>query len=232
MLSIFRRRMRDRGRDQARPECCRVRPTLEPLEDRVVPYNLSGLAWPSGDISVSYIPDGTDFNNYPSQLFSNLNAVAPTAAWQREFARALQTWAEYTNLNFRFVADDGSPEGVLGICQGNSQFGDIRLGSTVLGANVLGYTHYPDTETTGYTSGGDLALNSNRTYAIGTSPNPDLYSVALHELGHSLGLMHSTAGAVMYGAYAGTLTGLTSDDITGIRAIYGIRQPDTYDTAS
>jgi hypothetical protein len=49
----------------------------------------------------------------------------------------------------------------------------------------------------------------------------DLFSVALHETGHALGLGHSSnPGAVMYPYYR-MQTGLTSDDIAGIQALYG-----------
>ena len=51
----------------------------------------------------------------------------------------------------------------------------------------------------------------------------NLYRVAAHELGHSLGLSHSTdIGALMYPNYI--YTGdvqLSQDDIDGIQAIYG-----------
>lgn len=51
----------------------------------------------------------------------------------------------------------------------------------------------------------------------------NLYRVAAHELGHSLGLSHSTdIGALMYPSY--TFSGdvqLAQDDIDGIQAIYG-----------
>lgn len=51
----------------------------------------------------------------------------------------------------------------------------------------------------------------------------NLYRVAAHELGHSLGLSHSTdIGALMYPnyMYSGNVQ-LSQDDINGIQAIYG-----------
>lgn len=51
----------------------------------------------------------------------------------------------------------------------------------------------------------------------------NLYRVAAHEFGHSLGLAHSTdIGALMYPSYifSGDVQ-LSQDDIDGIQAIYG-----------
>lgn len=51
----------------------------------------------------------------------------------------------------------------------------------------------------------------------------NLYRVAAHEFGHSLGLSHSTdIGALMYPSYvfSGDVQ-LAQDDIDGIQAIYG-----------
>lgn len=49
--------------------------------------------------------------------------------------------------------------------------------------------------------------------------------MAVHEFGHSLGLSHSSVqGAIMYPYYQSLTSDfkLSSDDITGIQAIYGI----------
>src|SRR5262249_37791837 len=138
--------------------------------------------------------------------------------------RALQSWADVSPLNFHFVADDGSPGGTSGLAQGDPRFGDIRLGST-LGESLLGFTWYPSTSGT---IGGDITLNGSSAGYLGSVPG--VYSVRLHEAGHALGLAHSLdLSAVMAAAETGVYTGLTADDVAGIQAIYGPRQPDAYD---
>ncbi|HKB02951.1 MAG TPA: matrixin family metalloprotease, partial [Gemmataceae bacterium] len=230
MFPFLRRRPRPAGNPRPAHRARWAQLTLTSLESRITPYVLSGFQWASPDISVSYMPDGTTVDGYASALFANMNAVAPTATWQREFARALQTWAQYAPLNFHFVSDDGSPGGTMGPVQGNPRFGDVRLGTRVLGSNVLGYAHFPNMGTWGSTEGGDIALNSTRVYALGA--DPDLYSTLLHESGHALGLDHSVAGTVMYGMSQGMVTGLTPDDIAGIQAMYGARRQDSFDAAA
>jgi len=174
------------------------------------------------------MPDGTlTDGGLPSNLFATLNAVAPTAVWQREFARALQTWADVTPLNFHIVPDNGAVAGSSGSAQGDSRFGDIRLGAYAR-TSYVAYTYYPGS---GGTLGGDMFIASNMTWHVGT--NLDLYSVLLHESGHAIGLDHSTLStAVMYPTIATVFAGLSADDIAGAQAIYGARKPDAYDSAA
>jgi hypothetical protein len=195
----------------------------EPLEPRLLLYALSGKSWSDTDVSFSFLPDGTESEGYQSGLFAELDPVADTAHWQRQFARALQTWGNASPLNFHPVDDDGSATGTLGLGQGDSRFGDIRLGAHPLDGFV-GYAYYPSSTT----KGGDITINPNYTFHVGTPI--DLYSVLLHEAGHSLGLKHSTSGTIMYATIVGVYSALTADDIDGIQAIYGARQDDGYDT--
>jgi hypothetical protein len=179
-------------------------------------------SWSDTDVSFSYLPDGTSTEGHQSSLYAELDPVADTAIWQREFARALQTWSNSSNLNFHQVADDGSPTGTSGQGQGDSRFGDIRLGAHPLDSYVA-YAYYPSSSTLG----GDITLNPNYNYQIGAKI--DLYTVLLHESGHSLGLGHSTSDTIMGPNVGGVDTGLTADDIAGIQAIYGARQDDQFD---
>jgi hypothetical protein len=203
----------------------RYYPSVEVLEDRIVPYTLTGQQWANLNVSVSFMPDGTQIGSQQSDLFAKYDAKYTQSTWEYQFARALQTWASVTPLNFHFVADDGSPDGSIGPTQGDSRFGDIRLGAYPSTGVYLAYSYYPYPTTT---RGGDIVLNSRQVYNIGS--NYDLYSVFLHEIGHTLGLGESNVvGSVMYSTISKVFTGLTADDIAGIQAIYGPRPPDAHD---
>ena len=70
---------------------------------------------------------------------------------------------------------------------------------------------------------GRLHFNAEKTWAVGAVPNAfDIESVALHEIGHLLGLDHSSVqNAIMFsGISPGVTKGMNSDDIRGIRALY------------
>ena len=59
-----------------------------------------------------------------------------------------------------------------------------------------------------------------------SADNLPLYQVALHEIGHALGLDHYTAGPAIMNPMAGT-PDLTGSDIDGIQALYGAPAPET-----
>ncbi|MGE3819936.1 MAG: matrixin family metalloprotease, partial [Isosphaeraceae bacterium] len=202
-----------------------VTPLLEGLERRELLYSTLGGSFTHGSrITYSFVPDGTNIGGLSSNLYATLNAVAPTATWQTAFSRAAAIWSSYANINMVQVSDNGAPLGAAGNQQGDGQFGDIRISMTPQASGILGTALLPP-PFNGGSAAGDISLNSNVSWAI--NANYDLQTVAIHEIGHALGVGHSTiTSAVMYAYYNNVKQSLTADDIAGIQAVYGAYPAD------
>ncbi|WP_158633592.1 matrixin family metalloprotease [Tautonia sociabilis] len=206
-----------------------LRPTIEGLERRLLLYSTLGGQWAFGNrITYSFAPDGTSVGGVSNQLYQAMASRGfSEAQWKTEIRRAAAQWQSAANINIVEVTDSGAALGVSGNQQNDSRFGDIRLFATPDSPSVLGYAFAPP-PINGGTRAGDIVLNSTSSWNIGA--NYDLQTVAIHELGHSLGVGHSAyADAAMYATYNGIKQGLTADDIGGIRSLYGIRQHDWVD---
>jgi len=71
----------------------------------------------------------------------------------------------------------------------------------------------------------DMSFNTRYSWSTSGSYY-DVQTVALHEFGHWVGLDHSSSyGSIMYYQYKGTQRHLGSDDLAGIRYIYGNAAP-------
>jgi hypothetical protein len=213
----------------------RFRPQLEALESRVVPYALAGDVWAQPQlITISFVPDGTVVGStggsyIRSNLCDTFNAkFGSPSVWQNQILKAAQVWAQQTNVNFAVVPDDGSYIGSGSYQQGDPAKGDIRISGFNFGlSNTLAEADMPP-QSNNYSIAGDMQFNTGQPFNIGSTY--DLYTVALHEFGHALGLDHSSASlAVMYPTYQSAKSALNTDDVNGIRAIYSNGNPRTPD---
>jgi hypothetical protein len=202
---------------QPRLEC-------EPLEDRLVPADF-GVPWINAShLTLSFAPDGTAIAGHQSSLFGSLNAQMPTAVWEGLILQAFQTWAIQTNINIGVVSDGGQPFGVPGLTQGDTRFGDIRIGAQPMTPDTLAIAVPHDPYLSG-TWAGDILMNSAVKFG---GPQSDLLAVMLHEVGHALGLPDSTDRlSVMYPEANYTSHTLAPSDVTAIQNLYGVRLPDS-----
>src|SRR5262245_46267087 len=103
---------------------------LTRLEDRTTPAVFGSLWSDARHRSLSVPPDGSSIDGAPSALFQIM--PGQPWVWQTEILRAVQTWAQFANVNVNVVEDGGQDEGVSGPAQGDSRFGDIRISSRPL----------------------------------------------------------------------------------------------------
>jgi hypothetical protein len=93
----------------------------------------------------------------------------------------------------------------------------------LLGTDVLAVTQY-ETRGTRFTGVG-LIFNDDLDWAVYDGPwsndDPDFRRVALHELGHWLGLDHEDGPLAIMSTFVGDLDVLAADDVAGARFLYG-----------
>jgi hypothetical protein len=138
-----------------------------------------------------------------------------------EIMDAFASWSAYANINFQRVAPGAGAE---------ITFGNASIDGA---SNTLGWA------SSSYTTGGGRQEYVRSTVrfdadegwrVVGSDVETarsgiDLYLVALHEIGHSIGIDHSTAAAMVMNPSisADRLFGLTQHDIQAVQAIYGAR---------
>jgi acylphosphatase len=154
-----------------------------------------------------------------SYTFSNFSPDLTTAQARAALRGAFDRWSAVTQLNF--IENPAGGDVRIGWYSGNHGDGAANAFDGISGR--LAHCFYPPPN--GGDIAGDCHFDEAETWSVSTPPTgTDLPTVALHELGHGLGLDHSEdTSAVMYAYYGGPRRELTADDITGIQSIYGAR---------
>ncbi|XP_035254070.1 matrix metalloproteinase-25 [Anguilla anguilla] len=186
-------------------------------------YALSGLQWDKADLTWSV-------ESYPSP--STSPSLRPELV-VLILTYALKTWGDVTPLRFHPLPRRGGAGG------GRTEEGDIKVSFARSFHNdgypfdgkggTLAHAFFPGRSDLA----GDVHFDDEEAWTHPGSPrfrgSTDLFTVAVHEFGHALGLSHSSSDAsIMRPYYQGPVGDISSfrlpeDDRLGIQTLYGNR---------
>jgi len=180
----------------------------EPLiKSESSPYSLIGASWPNAEATV-YSTGGSS-----NSTFDNA------------FVEAMNNWNNLSNFSFNDASGLADP------CANPNNYGPPWLTGYAFRSDSCGNAFGSSTLAVnyGWTSGGEIiqagmVFNTAWSWDVHSlsGSNIDFRRVATHELGHALGLGHDNAySALMNTIYSETIETPQTDDINGLRAIYG-----------
>jgi predicted Zn-dependent protease len=173
--------------------------------------NFEGAQWTGNVITWSFATGaGPQSSPFSGAIGSRYKAV---------IEQAFQTWAAASGLTFEEVPDSSASDIRVG-------WGDFDTGQS----GVVGYTSYQQ-QNGAMQPGTIIRLEdpSQDALVTGSDGQPtyagtqsELYQVALHEIGHALGLADSSdPSSVMYYASGPSNRALDQTDIAGVQSLYG-----------
>ncbi|KAM6907571.1 collagenase 3-like [Xenentodon cancila] len=145
----------------------------------------------------------------------NYTPDMPVSEVDLSIDKALQVWAKVTPLIFKKI---NSGVADIMVSFGRQAHGDYYPFDGPDG--TLAHAFAPSSGI-----GGDAHFDEDETFTLRSNKGYNLFMVAAHEFGHSLGLSHSDdPGALMYPVYSyrnpDTFV-LPQDDVKGIQSLYG-----------
>jgi predicted Zn-dependent protease len=188
---------------------CGVRDPL-PAEraamDRLASYVTVGAKWPRNALAYRYLNSTPDL---------------PVDGQHTIIDEAFRRWAAVSALQFREVPPAESSDLSVAFHRGSHGDGNPFDDAGGPDGNTLAHAFYPPPR--GGAWAGSLHFDEYETWK--DQPGGSgirLFNVALHEIGHLLGLAHSQdSRAIMYAYYAEDRSDLQPDDVAGIQSLYG-----------
>ena len=176
-------------------------------------FKISGNKWAIGEIEYFVDMDGT---------------AASGITWNTAFIAAMNEWNAETPFNFILREENRNPcanDGLNSVDFSDSFCGS-EFGSSTLAVTVLSYKSAILGAPT--IREADIIIDQNKDFNVYDGrlvqfgiQGLDFRRVALHELGHVLGLDHETSNAAIMAPNIGNLDRLQADDIAGAELLYG-----------
>uniref|UniRef100_A0A348G5Z0 Matrix metalloproteinase14 n=1 Tax=Odontomachus monticola TaxID=613454 RepID=A0A348G5Z0_ODOMO len=178
---------------------CGVKDKVGPGADgRSKRYALQGSRWRTKNLTYK-------ISKYPSGL-NNVEV-------DKEIANAFKVWSGYTDLTFTRKTGRDNVHIEIRFEVGEHGDGDPFDGP----GGTLAHAYFP-------VYGGDAHFDDSERWTIKSYRGTNLFQVAAHEFGHSLGLSHSDVKSALmapfYRGYDPHFT-LDRDDVEAIQALYG-----------
>ncbi|XP_066258819.1 matrix metalloproteinase-14 isoform X11 [Euwallacea similis] len=181
---------------------CGVKDKVGTGDNRAKRYALQGSRWKVKNLSYK-------ISKYPPKL--------KRKEVDAEVQRAFNVWTDYTDLTF--TPKSGQVHIEIRFESGEHGDGDPFDGP----GGTLAHAYFP-------VFGGDAHFDATEAWSINSYRGTNLFQVAAHEFGHSLGLSHSDVRSALmapfYRGYDPTFR-LDQDDIDGIQALYGKKTTQT-----
>lgn len=161
--------------------------------------NVLGPKIPGGTVTYSLHEKAETVSNHrqvdvPTQSFAELPSCA-----KGDITQAFRDWSRMANIQFEELPEDSES--------------DIKIFVAEVSTRGNGFPNFSSPPC--QVLAGHVILSPAYT-----SDCEVFYAYVLHEIGHVLGLGHSSANNIM-GSISGNLDGLKAGDIAGIRQIYG-----------
>lgn len=136
------------------------------------------------------------------------------ATFESVIEQALEAWSDVADITFTETTTPGQVDSL-----------DIAFASLDGSGGVLAQAYFPD-DVNGSTIAGDIQFDTSENWEVGNAQGSqafDLLYVAVHEIGHALGLEHSTiVGSVLKGSVSANqeFTSLADSDRDAALSLY------------
>lgn len=167
--------------------------------------------------SASFVLRGCQYHTTQlTYAFENDSQDLPAEQSRQIVRDAFLEWERVSPLRFTQVLPSGNPTFRIAW-----RFGDHGDGDPFDGVgNVIAHAFFPPP--CGGTFAGSLHFDESEKFSSTANAGIHLGAVALHEIGHLLGLGHSrNRKAIMFPTYAASRLSLEKDDVEGIQQLYG-----------